>query len=391
MEEDELGFIYPKIDESLCVECGACKRVCAYQSEMQTAQPQSGYAAVNKDKRQGSKSSSGGLFAALATYVLGKDGVVYGAAYDYQPDKVVVRHIGITSTDELPRLQGSKYVQSYMGDTYKHVRANLKQGRRVLFSGTPCQVAALKRFLRVDYDNLFTIDIICHGVPSQRFFNDYLHCLERKTKTKIGGFSFRDKSKPWKDYHILYDCKCHEEYGNLSTHKDFHKKIWWKHSSYFYYFIKMHTFRINCYSCQYATSSRTGDITLGDYWGIETQHSELFKLSKWIRYWFGGISCVLVNTSKGTELLRNIAPYLDIQESTPEKIIWGNGQLKHPSPLNENERSRILGLYRGKGYEAVDTAFEQAIPRKEKTVQAIKELVPVSVKRFIKLIFRNIR
>lgn len=380
MEEDENGFIYPKIDETKCILCGACERVCAYKGDVEMSYPIKGYAAVNKNKKQTSKSASGGLFAALATSIINQGGVVFGAAYDYQKNRVIVKHIAVKSIEELYRLQGSKYVQSDMGDIYLQVKHVLNSGVKVLFSGTPCQVGALKKFLRKEYENLYTIDIICHGIPSQKIFNDYIHCLESKNNITIKNFSFRDKSKAWQDYYLLYDGKL----GNERKYKN--KEIWWKHSSYFYYFIKCYIYRINCYSCKYACEKRIGDITLGDYWGIEKQHKELFRDKKWINYWYKGISCVLVNSYRGHELFYVTMPNLDIVESTPAKIISGNGQLKHPSCLNKSKRDKILGLYSEDGYEAIDKAFTSTISYKEKLKQCIKSKIPLSLKKSIRIL-----
>lgn len=383
MEEDEYGFIYPKIDETKCISCGACMNVCAYQQDdIEMSFPQKGYAAVNLNKSQTSKSASGGLFAAFATIIINQGGVVFGAAYEHQANKIVVKHIAVTNIEELYRLQGSKYVQSDMGNTYAEVKKILNKGVKVLFSGTPCQVAALKKFLRKKYENLYTIDIICHGVPNLRFFNDYIRCLELKTRNIIKDFSFRDKSKAWQDYYISYNCYK----ANNHDKQKLVKRIWWKHSSYFYFFIKSYIYRVNCYSCKYACKKRVGDITLGDYWGIETQHQELFKSKKWINYWYKGISCVLINSNHGMELLYLTQPNLDIVDSIPEKIISGNGQLRNPSHLDKIKRDEILNIYKSKGYEAIDKIFTSTIPYKEKLLQRIKSSIPLDFKRRIKIL-----
>ncbi|HAR87529.1 MAG TPA: coenzyme F420 hydrogenase, partial [Ruminococcaceae bacterium] len=201
--------------------------------------------------------------------------------------KLTVKHISVTDIAELPRLQGSKYVQSSIGFAYKEVKQYLLQGRKVLFSGTPCQIDALKGFLNKDYDNLILIDIICHGVPSQKMFNEYVDLLEDKTKMTIDELNFRDKKKGWDNFYL-----------NI-TNSNKNKDIFWELSSYYKFFVKGYIYRENCYSCKYATRKRISDITIGDYWGIRQQHPELFNDDKWFEYSYDGISCVMVNNEKG--------------------------------------------------------------------------------------------
>nr|MCR4903058.1 Coenzyme F420 hydrogenase/dehydrogenase, beta subunit C-terminal domain [Butyrivibrio sp.] len=170
MHEDEYGFIYPVVDEKLCIGCGACKKDCSYQNKDETNVPLECYAAVSKNKDQAKRSASAGIFSALATKTLLNGGVVYGAAFDKAWN---VNHISIGSADELYKLQGSKYTQSNTGKTFSEVKKALIEGKNVLYSGTPCQIAGLKGFLGKDYNNLLTVDIVCHGVPNNKMFKEY--------------------------------------------------------------------------------------------------------------------------------------------------------------------------------------------------------------------------
>ena len=172
MEKDEYGFVYPEINIEQCVECGACKRVCAFQNKTTQNKPQRVLAIAGKNDSLVKKSASGGLFATIALAVLEQGGCVYGAVMLHENHKLRIHHVCCETKEELERLQGSKYVQSSLGSIFKDVQEKLKKGKTVLFSGTPCQVDALKSYLRKDYEKLLTVDIICHGVPSEQFFND---------------------------------------------------------------------------------------------------------------------------------------------------------------------------------------------------------------------------
>ena len=194
LKQDEYGFLYPEIDEYLCIRCELCKKVCAFQNVEEDNVPISTFAAISKNRNQAKNSASGGIFAAIAQYVINNNGIVYGAAFD---DSWNVKHIGIEHIEDLIKLQGSKYTQSNTDTTFIEVKKMLALGKQVLYSGTPCQIAGLKKYLGKDYTNLITIDIICHGVPSNKMFKDYLSYLEAKNNAKIQNFKFRDKKTGW--------------------------------------------------------------------------------------------------------------------------------------------------------------------------------------------------
>lgn len=195
MAEDEVGFVYPEIDQNLCIGCGACKKACGYQMQPMMQKSEAVYAAASNDDNLLRKSASGGAFAVLAENVLKKGGVVYGAALPLESGKLEPKHLRIDTVERLPELQGSKYVQSAIGDTYAQAKKDLLDGKSVLFSGTPCQIAGLKQYLKKDYENLLTVDIICHGVPSKRFFQSFMEDYGKKLGGTITEFYFRDKSK----------------------------------------------------------------------------------------------------------------------------------------------------------------------------------------------------
>ena len=177
MTEDEDGFLYPSISSALCVECGQCLKVCPFRNELCPESLQETYAAVAENVDL-SESSSGAVFPSIAINFLKTGGIVYGCSMQYENDQITVRHTRVSNEKELIRLKGSKYVQSDMGLTYPSVKEDLNNGLKVLFSGTPCQVAGLYSYLREDHPNLYTIDIVCHGVPSQKFFHSYIEYEE---------------------------------------------------------------------------------------------------------------------------------------------------------------------------------------------------------------------
>ena len=376
MEENEYGFVYPVIESKLCIECGACKKVCSYQKENQGTASEKAYISVNKNKSQLMKSASGGVFSAIATKILDEGGVVFGASYVKEDGKLKVKHISVTDKGNLPKLQGSKYVQSDIGFAYKEVKEYLTQNKKVLFSGTPCQIDGLKGFLKKDYENLFLVDVICHGVPNQGMFNDYVDLLKNKINMDIRDFSFRNKEKGWDNFHIAISN------GNKT------KNIFWKTSSYYKLFVDGSIYRENCYDCKYANPKRISDLTIGDYWGIIKQHPELFKEDKWFENSYNGISCVLVNSGKGQEMVDELTDYMEILPTTVEKVAMGNGQLRHPTP-RPKEREKILDLYKEKGYAAIDDEFNKYLGKKLYYIK-LKSSFPTKLKKNLRKLKRKL-
>lgn len=366
MVEDDYGFIYPQIDDSKCVECGACKKVCAFQGREEKSIVQNVYVAASKSKKDIIRSASGGIFYEAAKIVLEKNGVVYGAAMWREQGKFIVRHKRITAIEDIKDLQGSKYVHCNAGDSYSQVREDLKAGKYVLFSGTPCQCAALRSFLHKDYDTLFIIDIICHGVPSLRFFNDYINTAFSNTD-EICSFKFRDKTIGW------------EMTARLEFKKK-HKLIPGRLSSYFTLFLDGHIYRDNCYSCKYASEHRPGDITIGDYWGFQREHPELlvkYDIQK-------GISCIIINTDQGKILMDELKNVLSYNESTYTKVAKRNEQLKSPSKIGVL-RIPVMELYKTKGYPAVEKFYKKTYS-KQRLIHAVFNMLPYSIKGWIRRI-----
>ena len=367
MTEDECGFVYPEINAELCIRCGKCKKVCAFQNTEETNYPLKTVATVSKNKEQASNSASGGIFAAIAEQFISDNGVVYGAAFD---EKWGVSHREVSKEDELPVLQGSKYVQSSIGFTYTQAKENLESGKMVLFSGTPCQIAGFKKYLGKEYGNLLTIDIICHGVPSEKIFQSYIKYLENKEGGSLKYFTFRDKKIGWG----INGCAKFETHNG----KIKEKKLWQSASSYLYYFVKGWIYRENCYCCKYAGKNRPGDITLGDYWGIEKEHPEYLQSSGWDEN--KGISVVIANSEKGEKYLHQVE-CLDTKTSLFEKAAQANDQLRHPS--SEGKRKEILSAFIKNGWYELEREYQKNIGLKKYSSQ-IKAMIPKELKKWLK-------
>lgn len=304
MREDEQGFMYPHIDESLCVNCGVCRRICPMnnQSATELAAPKAYYAVKNKNQKVRRISRSGGFFYTAACRILQLGGTVYGAAFDAD---LVVRHIRIEKKQDLHRLQGSKYVQSVMGECYKQTQLDLEQGRKVLFSGTACQIDGLMHFLNMRKcctDNLLTIDIVCHGAPSPLILREYLADVEQSRRKELVAFDFRDKERGWR--------ACVESFtfeSGKKTEKEFSEP---KFSTLFYDHVML---RPACYHCPYTCYERVSDVTIADFWGVELSMPE-FDDDK-------GVSLVMPHTEKGMELFGDIQAKLECRETSREDCI----------------------------------------------------------------------
>lgn len=372
MKANDFGYLYPEIDKLKCIECGLCVRTCAYQNkEKQGCNPNVVYALTSKNNDFVSKSASGGVFAQLASFFIENNGVVYGVAFDENDIKNGAKHISVNNLKDLYRLQGSKYVQSNIGMTMKAVKNDLDAGLKVLFSGSPCQVAGLKSFLKKDYDNLYTVDVICHGVPSQRFFSDFLTHSEKKIKGKITDFSFRDKSK---GQGMIARVKYTDKNG---IEKEICKKG--QLFSYFYLFLFGVTYRENCYSCPYAKKERFSDMTIGDYWGF----NNIFDKNNVPDGMTDekGISCALINTEKGSELFNSCKDSFIFLESSYEDVSKMNGQLKYPSKKNPY-RERFFKVYAQSGYEGVERLYFKVF-KKDILKYSIANSMPRNLKNII--------
>ena len=348
MNEDKEGFLYPVIDTDKCVDCGLCRKVCDGLNKWKIETP-SVYAAYIKDQDIRMTSSSGGIFSLLAEKVLLMGGVVYGAAFDENFD---VKHVAIDNIKQLERLRGSKYVQSDLGDTFLEVKDYLNQGRKILFSGTPCQIGGLKGYLKNDYPGLITIDLICHGVPSPKVWRKYVDIMKKGVGAPIKRISFRAKNSSWKRYAVSFS------YENDTAYLRYH----WN-DPYMRGFLKDLYLRPSCYSCRFKSNNRASDITLADFWGIESVLPEMDDDK--------GTSLVIANTVKGQHTLSEIKDKMLIDKvptETPEKYntaIWHSAKV-HPlreeffTAFNNNDAD-MIALIKSTTKDTVQTRIRSGV------------------------------
>lgn len=378
MIEDEYGFRFPQIDTEKCVGCGSCQKVCCINNDVELCKPRTVYAASYKNKDISAKSASGGIFAALAKQVLTEGGIVFGSAYTKQFD---VEVISIEKIEDLPRLQGSKYVQSSMNSSFLKIKSELQTGRTVLFCGVPCQVEALKRFLGRSYENLLVVDIVCHGVPSNRMLKDYLAFLADKKQMEIQSIQFRTKTKGQNVYgEIAYRQFSHT--GEIAYRQE--PLISYK-SSYYKLFLNCQTFRDSCYHCKFAGTKRPGDISLCDYWGIEDEHPDFVKEVE--KEGLAGISAIMVNTNAGLAFFERLKQEFLLRESTVEQVAKHNPQLQAPS-VETAERKQVMDCYRQSGYQGVDDFYFKKYRMKILTSD-IGQVLPNSWKKKILQVIRG--
>lgn len=363
MVEDEYGFIYPRIDESKCVNCNLCKKTCAYMNPRKMNDEKKVYASVSKNDENLKRSASGGVFYELANSIISDGGVVYGCSMEYKNDKLTPKHIRVNNQENLKKLQGSKYVQSECGNIYKLVKTDLINGKKVLFSGTPCQIEGVKSFLQYkEYENLFLVDIICHGVPSRKMFQDYIENFEIENNCKVKELYFRDKDKGWGlFFKVVYE-------KNGKTEKTVKPSY---ESSFYQLFLDSSIYRENCYKCPYATENRNSDLTIGDFWGIGQEHPDVDIDSK------RGISCIIANSNKGKKIIEKYSVSLYNINSNFEKVARHNHQLSKPSK-HTSEREKILELYKNGTYDDVDNYYKKT-RRVKNMIKKIRDVLKGSL------------
>jgi coenzyme F420-reducing hydrogenase beta subunit len=309
MQSNAEGFLYPVINESLCNQCELCEKTCPmFRDDLQDNFLEV-FAAKSLNKEQMFVSASGGIFPILAENVLEQKGVVFGCAFN---ENLVAQHIAIENPNELHRLQNSKYVQSDTLDTYIQVKGFLEQSRKVLYSGTPCQIAGLKAFCGKN-ENLITVDLICHGVPSPRLFVKYITQLGKKMGGKVLEYNFRCKEADGWKTGANKKTKTKTKTKTIDSARD----------PYYFRFKTSESLRESCFSCKFACGKRAGDFTIGDYWGIEEVHPEFYSNL--------GVSVVLINTDKGRKIWQNVQNKVECIQSSFENAARKLKNLKHPT------------------------------------------------------------
>ena len=293
MQGDEYGFYKPVIDKAKCTNCGLCEKTCPLDNYKSKNNVPEAFALINKNETTRLKCASGGAFAAFAKLILEQNGFVYGVIWN---DEIVAVHSKAKNIEQLEKMYSSKYVQSNTLDTFKQAKKDLEDGKKVLFSGTPCQIAGFKSYLRKEYENLFTVDLICHGTPSPLIFKKYKQeFLKNKPEEKILNINFRSKINSWGTTQFISIKTNSKEYIQ-PCNKDDYSKAFGLHAS------------VNsmCSNCQFNKIPRIADITIGDFWGVDEYDKSLNDKK--------GLSIVLINNEKGQNLLKEIAKNCKLQE-----------------------------------------------------------------------------
>lgn len=315
MCENEEGFIVPRVDGDKCKECGKCANTCPSNIQLIKSYPLYTKLCLSKDGDV-ENSASGGVFITFAKHYINElKGVVYGVILDKELN---CKHSEATTIDELIPMQNSKYIQSEVGECFNKVKERLKEGRKVLFSGTPCQIAALKSFLGGDHEDLLTIEVVCHGVPNQRFWKKYLH--EEGKRRKIISYTFRTRANRKKEKTTLE--------ATATYHKG-HKQIPYTHSAYYGPFIRNESFRMSCYYCQYARPERIADITMSDC-DSEKLYPDFYPAES--------KSVLLINSKKGLEIWESVKSLFEVTSLNYKQEIASNTCLGHPSIMPSARR-----------------------------------------------------
>ncbi len=361
---DEEGFSYPKVDLSLCIDCHLCERVCPCLNTVEEPENKHFFAAINEDQAIRTQSSSGGVFTKVAKTVIAREGVVFGARFN---DDWQVVHDFTETVEGLAGFRGSKYVQSDINSSYSKVETFLKEGRLVLFSGTPCQVSGLKLYLRKEYDNLLAVDFICHGVPSpmvwDRYIVEQLNILSKKQKLtdqmSLSEISFRDKTEGWKKFSFRFNFERKE-------HESYRETL--KTNSFMQGFLKDLYLRPTCHNCPSKSGTSGADMTIADFWGIQNVLPEIDDDR--------GCSLVITYNEKSLEYITSDG--LMIREVEIEDALRSNSAYY---------RSVKEPVGRKKFYKAINSG-KKVIPTIKKYT---KEPLFKKIKRKIRRIIKKIR
>ncbi len=355
---DAEGFAYPEIDKTKCVNCGACDKACPALNVGNEREKIPGtLLAVNRDEAVVGASSSGGVFSALADKVISEGGIVFGAAFD---SDFGVHHIFAENSDELEKLRTSKYVQSNTGDIYSVVRRELKSGRKVLFSGTPCQVNAMRLFLGKEYENLLLVDFICHGVPSEKVWHKYLNAVSKGSK--VSSVSFRDKQDGWKNYSV----KIKSEAGEY--------KSLFSNDPYMRLFLSDNILRPSCYSCPAKGNNRLADITIADAWGMN-ENNPLDSNNR-------GLSLIFLRTPRGDAAINNISDTVKMCAADYNKAVANNPSAVKSVPVPPTRQKCMDAILSDENADFVKIAEKYAFHKS--TAQKAKSLLKRAVRKIIK-------
>ena len=358
MKCDKEGFWYPEIDKSKCISCNICEERCPNINNTTRETKHKAYICMNENYEIRLESSSGGIFSAIAEYVIGKNGVVFGAGFD---ENLEVCHSFVDNTFDLQKLRGSKYVQSKIGNVYKEVEQFLKDDRLVLFTGTPCQVEGLRMYLDKEYDNLICSYFICHGVSSPKVWRKFILEKENEFNSKIKEAYFRNKTKGWKKFSMFL------KFGNdMIYRKDLNRDVMLR------CFLSNICLRPSCHDCNFKNIEKSSDITLADFWEVDNVYPKMNDGK--------GISLCIINSERGEEIFKYISKDIIYRDIDFEKHISNIESLTKSAKENKN---------REVFFDELDNSNLDIIANKYCKVK-MKEVIRFLVPRKIKLIIKRI-
>lgn len=352
MKEDEYGSLVPEIDESKCINCNLCLRTCPINNVINSNNPIKAYAAWSLNENERKTSASGGIATTFYKHIVSKGGYIAGTSFN---EKMELKHSLVNNEEQIEKFKGSKYIQSYIGYIYRNIKEKLEQGEKVLFIGTPCQVAGVNMYLNREYKNLITIDLICHGVPSNKLLNEHVKNIENKQGKCINRITFRGEDRylftAYQDEKIVYQKSSREDLFLLG-------------------FLNGIFSRKSCYQCKYANLNRISDITIGDFLGLGKEKK--FKYST-----KNGVSLILTNTKKGEKFLEECKNELFLEERDIDEATKENEQLKNPTKETE-KHTMFLRLYPKHGFEySCKKCLKKELKdiKKEKIINRIASLI----------------
>lgn len=365
LQYDGEGFLYPSINYEKCLNCGLCENSCPVNKSSSYSECSSKvelYAAINKDEKIRMNSSSGGIFTLFAEWILDHGGLIFGAAFD---DDWTVHHVAIESRNELFKLRSSKYMQSRTERTYSEVKQKLLENRLVLYTGTPCEIEGLKKYLKNDYENLYTQDIICHGSPSPKLWKKYVEYRERRANADLRELSFRHKKVGRSTYSVQFEFANNTKYEKLAA-KDIYTQM----------FLQNLCLRPSCYNCSFKKINRVSDITLGDFWGCDEFCPELDDGK--------GCSIVIVHSEKGRKLFDAIKSKIKYEEIDELEAFTYNPSMT---------MSASMPKLRDEFMAQIDTISIDELANKylkHPTLKSrISEVIPKKLKKKIKALISN--
>lgn len=368
-EEDKKGFKYPVVDKNSCVNCGLCEKVCPCLNKGKSHKPINVYAVINPNLEVRMKSSSGGFFSMLAEYVIKRRGVVFGARFNEDWNVI---HDSADTLEGIAKFRGSKYVQSYIGNCYIRVREYLNNGRLVLFTGTSCQIAGLKLFLRKEYESLICVDLVCHGVPSPKVWRDYIEKVLKRPKgvakkntvllplketPVITGISFRDKSTGWKKFgFVTYNkSSAKADKNSVLSPKSQDEEVLiheiHRDNLYMNIFLNNLCLRPSCYKCPSKAGKCGSDFTMADFWGIG-EYNEKLDDDK-------GVTAVLVNNTRASDILS--AMNVELFEFEYNQVYKRNHSIEK-SVKERNYSKEFWSVFLNNGIEECDSIVKKIKP-----------------------------